>query len=222
VSEGVLAGLNVGWGARTVRREPPPRDRSRPSRRPACAYQIHSPDVVTVTEPWPESDRPKADALVTRLPGVVLGILTADCAPVLFHDAKAGVIGAAPRRLEGAFGGVTDNTIAAMEALGPGARTSPPWSARASRRKATRWTPPSRTASWPPTRPTRFFRAGKAGTPGSIWKATSPRGSTPRRRHGRHAGRGYLQPARPLYSFRRATHRGEPDYGREISPIALR
>ena len=70
-------------------------------------YQIHSPDVVTVTEPWADAGRPKADALVTDRPGIVLGVLTADCAPVLFHDpAQAGR--SAHAVLESAFTGVTD------------------------------------------------------------------------------------------------------------------
>ncbi|MGB9152068.1 MAG: peptidoglycan editing factor PgeF [Alphaproteobacteria bacterium] len=80
------------------------------------AYQIHSPDVVTVTEPWAAENRPKADALVTDKPGIALGVLTADCVPLLFAD--AGVIGAAHAGWRGAVGGVIDNTLDAMEKLG--------------------------------------------------------------------------------------------------------
>ncbi|QFT76212.1 peptidoglycan editing factor PgeF [Erythrobacter sp. THAF29] len=83
-------------------------------------HQVHSPDVVTVAESWEDSptSRPRADALVTDRCGIVLGIVTADCAPVLFADATAGVVGAAHAGWRGAHGGVLENTIAAMEALG--------------------------------------------------------------------------------------------------------
>jgi len=81
-------------------------------------YQIHSADVVEVDTPWPLDARPKADAMVTRRPGIMLGILTADCAPVLFADARAGVIGAAHAGWRGAKFGVADATVAAMKKLG--------------------------------------------------------------------------------------------------------
>ncbi len=81
-------------------------------------YQIHSPDVVTVTAPWKIEDRPQADAMVTKEKGIALGILTADCGPVLFADAKNGVIGAAHAGWRGALMGVMENTVAAMEKLG--------------------------------------------------------------------------------------------------------
>lgn len=83
-------------------------------------HQVHSPDVITVDEPWPDTPegRPVADALVTNRTGVVLGIVTADCGPVLFADTNAGVVGAAHAGWRGAHGGVLENTIAAMGALG--------------------------------------------------------------------------------------------------------
>ncbi len=81
-------------------------------------YQVHSSDVVIVDEPWDADNRPKADAMVTNMRGVALGILTADCGPVLFADAKAGVIGAAHAGWKGALGGVLENTVVAMERLG--------------------------------------------------------------------------------------------------------
>jgi YfiH family protein len=81
-------------------------------------FQIHSPDVVTVTKPWSVADRPKADAMVTREKGLALGILTADCVPILFADKSVGVIGAAHAGWRGAISGVIENTIKAMEALG--------------------------------------------------------------------------------------------------------
>jgi YfiH family protein len=86
------------------------------------AYQHHSPDVVVVTEIWDANHRPKADALVTNQKGFALGILTADCVPVLFADPRgnegAGVIGAAHAGWRGAIGGVLENTLTAMEKLG--------------------------------------------------------------------------------------------------------
>jgi YfiH family protein len=88
-----------------------------PERLLSC-YQIHSPDVVIVTELWNAAERPRADAMVTREKNIALGILTADCVPVLFADAKAGVIGAAHAGWRGALGGVLDNTVKAMEAQG--------------------------------------------------------------------------------------------------------
>jgi len=81
-------------------------------------YQVHSPDVATVTKPWPNDERPHADALVTNTPGLAIGITTADCGPVLFADPKARVIGAAHAGWKGAFGGVIEATVKAMETLG--------------------------------------------------------------------------------------------------------
>lgn len=80
-------------------------------------HQVHSPDVIEVTGSIP-GERPKADAMVSKTHGIMLGILTADCAPVLFADTEARVIGAAHAGWKGAFGGVLENTVAAMEKLG--------------------------------------------------------------------------------------------------------
>lgn len=81
-------------------------------------YQIHSAQVVVADAPWPAEDRPRADGMVTRTPGVALGILTADCAPVLFADPEAGVVGAAHAGWRGALSGVVEATITAMVGLG--------------------------------------------------------------------------------------------------------
>ena len=124
VSTGIVAGLNVGLGS-----EDDPvhiaENRRRaaaavaPGARLASVYQVHSAQCVTLGgEPWADHQRPHADALVTDRPGIMLGILTADCAPVLFADREAGVIGAAHAGWKGALAGVTDSTIAAMEKLG--------------------------------------------------------------------------------------------------------
>src|SRR3546814_15155124 len=93
------------------------------------AYQVHSPEVVEVRQPWAREDAPKADAMVTRERGLALGILTADCVPVLFAEAGAGVVGAAPAGWKGALTGVFEATTARTEErrVGKGsARTGKP------------------------------------------------------------------------------------------------
>ncbi len=122
ISKGIYAGLNVGIGS-----DDDPahvaENRSRANNavlRDAelCTlHQVHSADVVRVIARF-GADRPKADAMVTDRPGLLLGILTADCAPILFADIKAGVVGAAHAGWKGALGGVGAATVAAMEALG--------------------------------------------------------------------------------------------------------
>lgn len=125
VSDGLYSSLNCGYGSDD------PADNVRENRRRAAAafgmaepdlltvHQIHSTDVLVVADDrWTSPGAPKADALVTDRPGVVLGVLAADCAPVLFADGTAGVIGAAHAGWKGALGGVVDTTIAAMERLG--------------------------------------------------------------------------------------------------------
>jgi YfiH family protein len=82
------------------------------------AYQKHTADVTIVTEPWQPADAPVADALVTALEGIALGILSADCAPVLLADPRARVVGAAHAGWRGALSGVTDAAVDAMTKLG--------------------------------------------------------------------------------------------------------
>tara|TARA_R110000824_G_scaffold3839_13_gene18430 strand:- start:1545 stop:2306 length:762 start_codon:yes stop_codon:yes gene_type:complete len=123
VSEGIYAGLNIGLGSDDDR-DTIMENRRRategvlPGSELVTMHQIHSADVVTVTGPIPLDQRPQADAMVTNQPNLLLGILTADCVPVLFHDSQANVIGAAHAGWKGALAGVTDNVITAMEALG--------------------------------------------------------------------------------------------------------
>ncbi|MEP2987791.1 MAG: peptidoglycan editing factor PgeF [Parasphingorhabdus sp.] len=123
VSKGIYAGLNVGRGSDDDQ------DVILENRRRAkegllsgseliTVHQVHSPDVMTVSKAVPLNERPHVDAMVTDRPGLLLGILTADCVPVLFFDRKANVIGAAHAGWKGAISGVTDSTIAAMEKLG--------------------------------------------------------------------------------------------------------
>jgi YfiH family protein len=228
VSTGVHAGLNVGLGSAderdAVRRN---RDLARDALLPGAAlvtvHQVHSADVVTVTAPIAEDARPAADAMVTDRPGLVLGILTADCVPVLFADAEAGVVGAAHAGWKGAIAGVTDATIAAMTALGADvsriACAIGPCIGRASYEVtedfAIRFTGQDAAND-------RFFTPGRAGhLQFDIAAYVAARLAA--------AGIGriamldedtYSQPDR-FYSYRRSCHRGEADYGRQISMIAL-
>ena len=123
VSKGIYSGLNVGIGSNDDK-EAVQENRRRVAEwfglsveKLATVHQVHSPDVFTVTQSNLR-DRPKADALVTNVPGIILGVLTADCGPVLFADPEAGVIGAAHAGWKGAVGGVLENTINAMISLG--------------------------------------------------------------------------------------------------------
>ena len=112
VSQGVYATLNGGIGSNDAA-ENVAENRARMARalgvapeRLVTPYQIHSPDVATVDAPWAPNQRPRADAVVTRTPGLAIGVSTADCGPVLFADAEARVIGARalvwrPGRIDG-------------------------------------------------------------------------------------------------------------------------
>jgi hypothetical protein len=124
VSQGAYASLNCGLArdddpdAVTENRRRVAQHLGVHSERLLTCYQVHSPDVVTVMKTWRPEDRPDADALVTKVRGLALGILTADCVPLLLADAAAGVIGAAHAGWRGAIGGVIENTLVAMEKLG--------------------------------------------------------------------------------------------------------
>ena len=124
VSEGIYAGLNGGIGS-----DDDPAHVAENRRRMAAALgvgpdhfltvqQIHSPDVAVATGPWSPAERPRADAMVTKVAGLALGVGAADCGPVLFADAKARVIGAAHAGWKGALTGVLESTVSAMEKLG--------------------------------------------------------------------------------------------------------
>jgi YfiH family protein len=124
VSEGIFASLNTGFGSGderdkvTINRA---RAMARLDLEPQAlltARQVHSAKVEVLEGAFGEAERPTADGFVTRTPGIALGILTADCAPVLFADATAGVIGAAHAGWPGALGGVLEATIEAMAGLG--------------------------------------------------------------------------------------------------------
>ena len=228
VSTGVVSGLNVGLGTGDEP-EAVAENRRRavaavvPGARLATVYQVHSPDCVTVTEPWPDAERPRADALVTDRPGLLLGVVTADCAPVLLADPVAGVIGAAHAGWKGAVGGVTDATIAAMEklgavrsriiaAIGP-CIAQPSYEVDAAFRD--RFVAEADANA-------RFFRSGRPehfqfdleGYVAARLKSAEIGAVEP-------LGLDTYPDAGRFYSFRRATHRAEPDYGRQISLIGL-
>lgn len=225
VSQGITGGLQCGFGAgddpaavAANRREAV--DAVLPGAPLLALHQVHSADVVTVTDRWDDDHRPTGDALVTSQPGVALGIVTADCAPVLFADYENGVIGAAHAGWRGAHGGVLDNTLAAMEAIGARReRTSAvigPTIAQASYEVDDGFRQQFKPGD------AGHFAAGRAGhwqfdLPGYI-KARLQRAGVALIHD--LALDTYSDPGR-FYSFRRATHRHEPNYGRQLSLIAL-
>src|SRR4051812_6388007 len=123
VSKGIYESLNCGPGSKDSR-DDVMENRARataalvPGADLVTLYQVHSAEAVTVTAPWPIAENPKADAMVTDRPGIALGILTADCAPILLADRQARVIGATHAGWNGALAGVVESVVAAMERLG--------------------------------------------------------------------------------------------------------
>lgn len=188
-------------------------------------FQVHSPDVITVAGKFDNDSKPQGDAMVTNLPQVALGILTADCVPVLFADKKNGIIGAAHSGWKGAVGGVLQNTIEAMIALG--AERS------------------SIAAAIGPAISQQSYEVGE-----DFMKVFTDREYSSRKYFIQSANDGkwlfnlkcfvkdsiadsgisdinmlendtYIEEDK-FFSYRRATHRGEVDYGRQISAIMLR
>lgn len=229
VSEGLYAGLNTGLGS-----DDDPANVAENRRRIAGwldadpgalggCHQVHSADVVTIERPIPAGERPKADALVTATPGLPISVLTADCAPVLFADPDAGVIGAAHAGWKGALAGVLDNTVAAMETLGAGRdrirAVIGPTISQASYEVGPEFR--DRFLDADPGND-RFFAPGDSAghhrfdLVGYCLARLSASGVIA-------AASGhctYADEAR-FFSYRRATHRGEPDYGRQMSAIML-
>lgn len=230
VSTGLYASLNCGPGSKDER-DAVAENRRRvaqtlaPGATLVSLAQIHSPIVHTVTPGWDATSHPEGDGMATAAPGLALGILTADCGPVLFADPQAKVIGAAHAGWKGAIGGVLEATVATMEALG-------------ARREHIR------AAIGPCIAQTnyevgfdfrdRFLEQGGL----RMRKFFVPSG---REGHYRFDLEGYIAARltglglgsveglsictypvdNGYFSFRRTTHAGEPDYGREISAILL-
>lgn len=227
VSNGVCAGLNAGYGSgddaaaidENRRRAV---DAVAPGAHLVTTYQIHSPIVLPVSEPWPAEARPQGDALVTDRPGLALGILTADCAPVLLADVEAGVIGAAHAGWKGAFAGIVEATVAAMEGLGAHrgriAAAVGPCIARRSYQVDEAFLRRFLDAD---LENERHFSSGgcdhRFDLEGFVVSRLAQAGVRRIEALGEDT---YSQPDL-FFSYRRATHRGEPTYGRQISLIAL-
>jgi YfiH family protein len=230
VSQGVYATLNGGVGSND---DPAAvaENRARMARALGVApenflvpYQIHSAQAQAVSAPWSDGARPRCDGLVTATPGLALGVTGADCGILLFADPKAGVVGAAHAGWKGAFDGMVEALVDAMEALGarradisaalgptigPASyEVGPEFSARFEARDkgfAKFFTPSGRPGHFlfdlPGFIETRAERAG-------VGQFENLRLDT------------YTDEER-FYSYRRTTHRKEPDYGRLVAAIAL-
>ncbi len=225
VSGGVVSGLNAGLGADDDGAAIAENRRIAieavfPGAALVTPYQVHSADAVIVDEPWPMENRPNADALVTNRRGLLLGIVTADCAPVLLADEDAGVIGAAHAGWRGAFDGVIASTVAAMERLG----------AQATRMKAAigpcigleSYEVDDAFKQRIGAAGAQFFRQGRPGhhqfdLEGYVAQRLAESGVKQVDRLGLDT---YADPSR-FYSYRRATHLNEQTYGRQISLIGL-
>lgn len=230
VSTGLYASLNGGIGSDDAP-ERVAKNRARmcaqlglPPEALVSLYQVHSAEVVTVEEPFPFAQRPKADGMVTRVPGFALGIATADCGPILFADPENRVVGAAHAGWKGALTGVIEATIGAMERLGAARETIVavlgPTISQASYEVGEDFV--ERFRGEAPGSEAYFAPGARPGhaqfdLPGFILARLQESGI------GEAAILGlctYADPER-FYSYRRTTHRRESDYGRLISAIAV-
>ncbi len=228
VSTGIYAGLNIALGSKDDR------DLVLENRRQAVGavlkgaelarvYQYHSPEVVVIDGGNDQFNPPKGDAMVTKQPSVLLGISTADCAPVLFADKEARVVGAAHSGWKGAIGGVNEATVAAMEALGADrariiCAIGPCIAQRSYEVDSGFYT------NFSEQDPTyeRFFRDGKPGhyqfdLEGFVASRLSAIGVASVHCMGEDT---YSQPER-FFSYRRSCHKAEGDYGAQFSLIGL-
>jgi len=228
VSEGMYQGLNVGLGSRDNRAHVE-ENRSRicnwfgqPVENLVTPHQIHSADVIVANAPL-SGDRPKADAVVSTTPGMVVGILTADCGPVLFADSEAGVVAAAHAGWRGALDGVLENTVGTMERFG------------AKRHRITAILGPtisSENYEIGPEFRDRFIAQDPSWA--AFFKTSSnadhslfdlPAFIVDRLKNSgveaHNAGHCTYADENRYFSYRRTTHRNEPDYGRQISAICI-
>jgi YfiH family protein len=230
VSRGIYASLNAGIGSHDDP-EHIAENRARMAGalgvapdRLLTAYQIHSPEVVIAQAPWTVAGRPKADAIVTAVPGLAIGVGTADCCPILFADPDARVVGAAHAGWRGALTGVAEATIEAMESRGA-----------ARERIVVAIGPTIRQANYEvgPEFVTRFRAADDANArffmpadkPGHALFDLGGYVAARLKRAGIRTiddnnACTYAAPER-FFSYRRSVHRGEPDYGRHVNAIAL-
>jgi YfiH family protein len=229
VSEGIFASLNVGLGSEDqqdhieTNRDLICQALGADTNQLATVSQIHSADAVIIEQPFIEK-RPRADALVTKVKGLAIGILTADCGPVLFADAEAGVIGAAHAGWKGAMGGVLENTVLKMIKLGASrdniVATLGPCISQANYEVGPEYLSTFLNADMSNN---RYF-VSSANEGHSMFDLASYimdrllnsgiRASSVNLCTYQHADR--------FYSYRRSVHNNEPDYGRQISAIMLR
>lgn len=231
VSKGIYASLNCGYGsdddkgAVKENRARVAQALSVEAEKLLTVHQIHSPTVVRVTDVWTPATAPQADAMVTNIPNIALGVLAADCTPVLFADATSRVVGAAHAGWKGAFTGVLEATIDAMIGLG------------AVRERIIAAVGPCISRNAYEVGPEFIDRFLEADDANAKWFTPSAREN-----HFMFDLPGYaasrLETAqistvvqlglctyaddKRFFSYRRTTHRGEGDYGRQMSAIALR
>lgn len=229
-SRGIFASLNCGLGSGDDRetvvrnREVVAKALGGRESHIVTTHQVHSAEAIIVTKPWPHNDRPKVDGMVTNVPGLILGTLTADCAPVLFSDCKAGVIGCAHAGWKGALTGITESTVLKMEKLG------------AKRENIVAVLGPTISKAAYEVGPEFIQRFVDASSGNKIYFTDSVK-------KGHHmfdlpaylvarmktfgigividCGHCTYKRAEDYFSYRRATHAGEPDYGRQIAAITL-
>jgi purine-nucleoside/S-methyl-5'-thioadenosine phosphorylase / adenosine deaminase len=230
VSKGIYQSLNVGLGSDDTR-DVVLENRNRVASEMAVVadrllspYQIHSPDVITVSGPWEDEAERKADALVTKTPGLAIGVSTADCGPVLFADSEARVVGAAHSGWKGAISGVLQNTVTSMENLGASRGSIVAVLGPTISQKAYEVGPEFQQRFVQDAADNqRYFKASERidhfmfDLPAFITNRLTNIGLA-----------NVVDLAKCTYadedrffSYRRTTHRREPDYGRQISAIAL-
>jgi len=229
VSEGLYAGLNVGVGSGDAR-DKVMENRARvaawfglPLEKLATVHQVHSPDVLVVDGTY-AGERPQVDAMVTTVPGVALGVLSADCGPILFADGENGVIGAAHAGWKGTLTGVLENTIEAMVSLG------------AVRERVTAVLGPSigpesyevgpefveRFLRHDPSYEAFFTPSPKPGHAMFDLPSLTIRRLRAAGVRAENLGLDTYPDSERFFSYRRTTHAKEPDYGRQISAISIR
>ena len=230
VSNGLYRSLNCGYGSGD---DPEAVAENRARAMSACglppaalctAYQVHSAEALVVTAPWPRDEAPRVDAMATATPGLALAILTADCVPVLLADREAGVIGAAHAGWRGALNGVVEAAVEAM--LGLGARAKDiravigPAIGAASYEVG-----PEFPAPFLADRPQDKDLFAQAEREGHFLFNITVYVARCLRRLGLAAvgatGGDTCADAARFFSYRRSVHRSEPDYGRNISIVAL-
>jgi YfiH family protein len=229
VSSGIYASLNCGVGSNDDRalvlenRARVTAALGAPAERLATPYQVHGTTTVTVTEAWQPGEGPKADAVATNVPGIVLGVGSADCGPILFADGEAGVIGAAHSGWRGALAGIGESAVRAMEALGAQRKhivavlgptiSQPSYEVGAEVRLQ------FVTAN---EADTRFFAPSERDgrylfdLPGMIVARLEALGIA-----ASWTGHDTYGDEARFFSYRRTTHRKETDYGRQLSAIML-